>query len=55
MTAESKVKARWASFFEQLHQAVPPAIEWDVRGVTIPIADPQSTVIHIRLWKHRLR
>ena len=36
---ESKVKVRWAGYFEWLHQADPPAVELDVRGVTIPIAD----------------
>ena len=40
MTEESKVKARWASYFEQLDQAYPPAVELDVSDVTIPIADP---------------
>ena len=39
MTEESKVKARWAGYFERLYQADPPT-ELDVRGVTIPIADP---------------
>ena len=33
-------KASWASYFEQLYQADPPDVELDVRGVTIPIADP---------------
>ena len=40
MTEESEVKAHWAGYFEQLYQADPPAVELDVRGVTIPIADP---------------
>ena len=34
------MKARWAGYFERLYQAVPPAVELDVRGVTIPVADP---------------
>ena len=34
------MKARWAGYFERLYQADPPAVELDVRGVTIPIADP---------------
>ena len=34
------MKARWAGYFERLHQADPPAVELDVRGVTIPISDP---------------
>ena len=37
---ESEVKAHWAGYFERLHLADPPAVELDVRGVTIPIADP---------------
>ena len=40
MTEESKVKARWAGYFERLYQADPPAVELDIRGATIPIADP---------------
>ena len=39
LTEESKVKARWASCFELLYQADPPAVELNVRGVTIPIDD----------------
>ena len=34
------MKARWAGYFERLYQADPPAVELDVRVVTIPIADP---------------
>ena len=37
MTEESEMKA---SYFEQLYQADPPVDGLDVRGVTIPIADP---------------
>ena len=51
---ESEVKAGWAGNFERLYQADPPAVEVDVRGVTIPNLTLQSTVIHLRLWKHRL-
>ena len=40
LTEESEVKACWASYFERLYQADPLAVELDVRGVTIPIADP---------------
>ena len=40
LTEESEVKARWAGYFERLYQADPPAVQLDVRGVTIPIADP---------------
>ena len=39
MTEESKVDARWAAYFERLYQADPPAVELDVRGVAILIAD----------------
>ena len=38
LTEESEVKARWAGYFEWQYQADPPAVELDVRGVTIPIA-----------------
>ena len=41
LTEESEVKARWAGYFERLYQADPPVVEFDVRGVTIPIADHQ--------------
>ena len=34
------MKARWARYFERLHQADPPAVELDIRGVAIPISDP---------------
>jgi len=40
LTEESEVKPSWAGYFEQLYQADPPAVELDIRGVTIPIADP---------------
>ena len=39
-TEESEVKARWVSYFEWLYQADAPAVKLDVRGVTIPVADP---------------
>ena len=55
LTKESEVKVRWAGYFERLYQPDPPAVELDVRGVSIPIADSPSTVIHLYLWKHRLR
>ena len=34
------MKARWAGYFERMNQADPPAVELDVRGLTVPIADP---------------
>ena len=34
------MEARWAGYFERLYQTDPPSVELDVRGVTIPIADP---------------
>ena len=34
------MKAHWAGYFERLYQADPTAVDLDVRGVTIPIADP---------------
>ena len=39
LTEESEVNARWASYFERLFQADPPAVELDVRVVTLLIAD----------------
>ena len=36
LTEEGEVKARWAGYFERLYQSDPPAVELDVRGVTIP-------------------
>ena len=39
MTEESEVKARWAGYFERLYQADLPAVELDIRGVTVPIAE----------------
>ena len=55
LTEESEVKARWAIYFEQLYQADPPSVELDVRGVTIPVADPPINCGHLRLWGNRLR
>ena len=40
LTEESEVKACWAGWFEFLYQVDPPAVELDIMGVTIPIADP---------------
>ena len=37
---ESEARACWAGYFERLYQADPPAVELDVRSVTILIADP---------------
>ena len=34
------MKARWAGYFERLDQADPPAVKLDIRGVTLPVADP---------------
>ena len=42
MTEESKVKACLPGYYERLFQADPPAVELDVRGVTIPTADPPN-------------
>ena len=39
LTEESEVKAGWAGNFERLYQADPPAVDFDVQGVTISIAD----------------
>ena len=40
MTEEPKVKARGAGYFERLYQADPSAVELEVRGVTITVANP---------------
>ena len=40
MTEEFEVKARRAGYFERLYQADRPAVEFDLTGVTIPVADP---------------
>ena len=55
LTEESEVKARWAGYFERLYQADPPAVELDVRGVTIPIADPLINCGPPSFVQHRLR
>ena len=39
LTEESEVKALLSGSFVKLYQADPPAVELDVRGVTIPVAD----------------
>ena len=39
MIEESDMKATWAGYFERLYQADPPAVELDVRCITISIAD----------------
>ena len=55
LTEECEVKACWASYFEWLYQADPPAVEMDVRSVIIPIADPPNNSEPHFLWKHQLR
>ncbi len=60
LTEESEVKARWAGYFEQLYQADPPAVELDVRCVTIPVADPPincgpPSLVDTRAAVHRLK
>ena len=40
LTEESKLKARWAGYFDRLYHADPSAVELDIRSVPIPIADP---------------
>ena len=40
MTEVSEMTALLAGNFEWLYEADPPAIELDVRGVTIPVAEP---------------
>ena len=55
LTEEFDVKAFWASFFERLYQADPPAVEWISGVLQSLLLTLQSTVIHLCLWKHRLR
>jgi len=40
LTEVSEVKARLSDYFERLYEADPPAVKFDVRGDTIPIAYP---------------
>ena len=40
LTVKSEVKARWAGYFERLYPADQPAVEFAVRGDTLPAADP---------------
>ena len=54
LTEESEVKARCAGYFERLYQADPPAVELD-RVLLSLLLTLQSAVVHLRLWKHRLR
>ena len=53
-TEESEVTGRWAGYFERLYQTDAPAVEFNIKGVTTLLLTLQSTVIHLRLWKHRL-
>ena len=60
LTEEAKVKALWARYFERLYQADPPAVELDVSGVTIPIADPpincdQPSFVETQAMVNRLK
>ena len=55
MPEESEVKACWVFYFERLYQADPPAVESDVRVLLSLLLTLQSTAVHLRLWKHRLR
>ena len=34
------MKACWAGYLRRLYQSCPPAVDLDVRGVAIPVADP---------------
>ena len=40
LTEESEVKVRWSGYIERLYQADPSAVELDIRGVTVTVADP---------------
>ena len=53
-------EGRWAGYFDRLYQADPPAVELDVRGVTIPNADPpincgQPLFVKTRAVENRLK
>ena len=53
-------EGRWAGYFERLYQVDRPAVELDVSGVTIPIADPPincdpSSVVEIQAAVNRLK
>ena len=45
LTEESEVKAHWAGYFEQLYQGDPPAVELDVRGVTLQVLQQLSMAL----------
>ena len=47
LTEESEVKARWAGYFERLYQADPPAVELDVRGVTLQVLQQLSMALQV--------
>ena len=51
----TEVKACWAGYFEWLYQADPLAVELDVGVLQSLLLILQSTVVHLRLWIHRLR
>ena len=55
LTEESEVKARWAGYFEQLYQTVHQLLSWMFRVFQSLLMTLQSTVVHLHLWKHKLR
>ena len=60
MTEEFEVKVHWAGFFERLYQADPPAVELNVKGITIPVADPpincgSPSLVEIQAVVNRLK
>ena len=55
LAEESEVKARWASYFERLYTADPPAVKLDSGVLQSLLLILQTTVVHLHLWKHRQR
>ena len=51
-TEESEVKARWTSYFEWLYHQLSSWMSGVLQSLLLTL---QSTVVHLRLWKHRLR
>ena len=43
------------AYFERLYPADTPAVDLDVGVLLSRLLTLQSTVVHLRLWKHRLR
>ena len=55
LTLEFEVKTCMAGYFEQLYQTDPSVVELGIRVLIFLLLALNSTVIHLRLWKRRLR